>query len=75
VSEDAWTFLGHRVSGDALDLIRTVIGDFVGLSRDELAATVCELLGWTRATGRVKARECRDFLERLDAAGLERRMV
>jgi hypothetical protein len=70
VSEDAWTFLGHRVGGDALDLIKTVVGEFGGLSRDELAATVCEWLGWTRATGRVKTRECRDFLERLDAAGL-----
>jgi hypothetical protein len=34
-----------------------------------LASTVCELLGWTRATGRLKARECRDLLERLEAAG------
>jgi hypothetical protein len=40
------------------------------LSRDELAATVCELLGWTRATGRVKTRECRDLLARLASAGL-----
>jgi hypothetical protein len=70
VSEDAWTFLGHRVSGDALHLIQAIVGECAGLSRDELAATVCELLGWTRATGRVKTRECRDFLERLDAAGL-----
>ena len=46
-----------------------MVGEFTGLSRDELAATVCELLGWTRATGRVKTRECRDLLERLEAAG------
>ncbi len=70
MSEDAWTFLGRRVSGDALDLIKTLVDEFGGLSRDELAATVCEWLGWTRATGRVKTRECREFLERLDAAGL-----
>jgi hypothetical protein len=35
-----------------------------------LAATVCELLGWSRATGRLKGRECRAFLERLAAAGV-----
>ena len=35
----------------------------------ELARTVCELLRWRRANGRLKARECREFLERLDAEG------
>ena len=35
----------------------------------ELARTVCELLGWRRPNGRLKARECREFLERLDAGG------
>jgi hypothetical protein len=28
------------------------------------------LLGWTRATGRLKARECREWLERLETAGV-----
>jgi hypothetical protein len=37
-----------------------------------LASTICELLAWTRATGRLKGRECREFLERLEAAGLIR---
>jgi hypothetical protein len=36
----------------------------------ELAHTVCELLGWRRPSGRLKGRECREFLERLDAGGL-----
>ena len=35
----------------------------------ELARTVCELLGWRRPNGGLKARECREFLERLDAEG------
>jgi hypothetical protein len=34
-----------------------------------LAATVCELQGWVRASGRLKARECREWLERLEAEG------
>lgn len=70
MGEDAWNFVGHRVGADELDLIKTILGQHAGLSREELAATVCELLGWTRATGRLKARECREFLERLETAGL-----
>jgi hypothetical protein len=69
VAEDAWNFVGHAVRADELELIRSIVGEYSGLSRVELASTVCELLGWTRATGRLKARECRDLLERLEAAG------
>jgi hypothetical protein len=68
VDDDAWNFVGHRVNPKELDLIKTVVGQFGGLSRGELAATVCELLGWTRANGRLKERECREFLERLETA-------
>jgi hypothetical protein len=37
-----------------------------------LALTVCELLDWKRAGGGLKARECRDLLERLDSQGVLR---
>lgn len=70
MAEDAWTFVGRRVDPDALDLVKTLMGEFGGLSREELAATVCEWLGWTRATGRMKTRECREWLEHLEAAGV-----
>ena len=50
-------------------LIGEVVRDCPGLSRMELARTVCELLRWRRPNGRLKARECREFLERLDADG------
>ncbi len=36
----------------------------------ELARTVCELLGWRRRNRSLKARECREFLEKLDTGGL-----
>jgi hypothetical protein len=36
----------------------------------ELAHTVCELVDWKRPRGSLKGRECREFLERLDAAGV-----
>lgn len=70
MGDGRWNFVGRPVSGADLDLIRSVVRDFAGLSREELAATVCEWLGWTRATGRVKARECREWLERLETAGV-----
>jgi hypothetical protein len=66
----AWQFLGQPVSPESLDLIKAIVGECAGLSRDELVATVCDLLGWTRATGRVKTRECRDLLARVASAGL-----
>jgi len=69
MGEDPWNFVGHAVRADELELIRSIVDEFGGLSRVELASTVCELLDWTRATGRLKARECRDLLERLEMAG------
>ena len=36
----------------------------------ELARTVCGLWRWRRPNGRLNARECREFLERLDADGV-----
>jgi hypothetical protein len=66
---------GHRFSGrtftpNEIALIREVVGICTGLTRRELAHTLSELLGWTRPGGALKARECREFLERLDGAGV-----
>lgn len=63
-------FLGHEVSQEELGLIREVVSSCNGLSRMELANTVCELLGWTRLSGLVKGRECREFLEKLEDEGV-----
>ena len=63
-------FLGEEVSMSELATIRQVVELYGGLSRMELAATVCELLGWHRTNGRVKKRECREWLEQLEAEGL-----
>lgn len=54
---------------EKLALVREVVQSCSGLSRKELAQTVCELLGWKRASGRLKALECVKVLEQLDAAG------
>lgn len=44
--------------------------DSCGLSRHELARTICEALGWVRANGKLKARECYEYLELLEGKGL-----
>jgi hypothetical protein len=63
---------GREFSASDLALIREVVESCAGLSRMELAHTVCELVDWTRPSGRLKARECWEFLEQLDAHGLVR---
>jgi len=63
-------FSGRAFTPDEIALMREVVETCAGLTRWELAHTLSELLGWTRPGGALKARECREFLERLDAAGL-----
>src|SRR5260370_38357321 len=50
-------------------LIREVVATCRGLSRKELANTISELVGWTRANGLLKEAECLMLLTRLEAAG------
>jgi len=59
-------FCGQRVTNKQLDLIQDITSRYKNLSRTELAATVCELLGWVRQNDRPKSVECRVFLEKLE---------
>ena len=63
-------FCGRMFTTDEIALMREVVETCAGVSRKELAHTLSELLGWTRPAGGLKGRECREFLERLDAAGV-----
>jgi hypothetical protein len=67
--------IGYRCSGKVFTLrqtglIREVVETCPDVSRMELAHTISELLGWTRPGGGLKGRECREFLERLETAGI-----
>ena len=61
---------GLSPNDSELATIQELAQGLLGLSRAELAATVCELLGWQRASGRLKTRECLDLLERLEEKGV-----
>jgi hypothetical protein len=63
-------FCGREFSKEEVSLIQEVIRSCGGISRTELAHTVCELLDWKRPAGKLKGRECRELLERLESQGL-----
>ena len=66
------SFCGRTFGAEELSFIQEVVADCSGLSRMELARTVCELLAWRRPNGSLKARECREFLELLEVRGFLR---
>lgn len=64
------SFCGRQVDAATLAEIKEVIESCSGLSRTELANTVCELWEWKRPRGGLKSVECRQFLEDLHSRGL-----
>ena len=64
------TFCGREFTGEEISLIQEVVATCGGISRRELAHTVCELLEWKRPNDRLKARECSDLLELLESKGV-----
>ncbi len=63
-------FCGRTFNSEELSEIDEIICSCQGLSRTELANTVCELFNWKRPTGRLKTVECRQFLEYLESKGV-----
>jgi hypothetical protein len=63
-------FCGRDFTTEELLLIQEVVGSCGGISRRELAQTVCELLDWKRPSGGLKFRECKDLLELLETNGV-----
>ncbi len=63
-------FCGREFSTEEVSLIQEVVDTCRGISRNELANTVCELLDWKRPRGGLKTRECQDLLEQLEGKGI-----
>lgn len=62
-------FCGRRFSEPELKLMQEIVYDYPGLTITEMARTLCELLDWKRANGRLKDQECRALLEHLRDQG------
>jgi Domain of unknown function (DUF4338) len=73
-SGDSYDFRcgGRMFAASEVALICEVVASCRGLSRKELANTISELVGWTRANGSLKEAECLMVLARLEAQGLLR---
>jgi len=69
---ESLTFCGRTFGAEELELMRQTALEFSALGVTEIARTVCELLDWTRPSGRLKNHECRQLLERLQADGFLR---
>lgn len=63
-------FCGQPVSAQELEVIKSVISDCAGISRTELASTLCEIMDWRRQNCKLKTVECRAFLEELDVKSI-----
>jgi len=68
-ARDNQRFCGRDFTREELCLIQEVVETCAGISRTELAHTVCELLDWRRVNGGLKARECLDLLGLLEGQG------
>lgn len=64
------TFKDRTFGRDEVALVRELVASYPALSRQELANTACELLGWRRPGGGLKTWECKEFLEVLEERGL-----
>jgi len=67
---DKQRFCGRDFTPEEVSLIQEVVETCGGISRTELSYTVCELLNWRRANGKLKGIECLGFLERLEGQGV-----
>jgi hypothetical protein len=63
-SAGEWVHCGRVFSATEIAELCATVAWLPGLARKELAATVCEHLGWTTLTGTAKISACLDFLER-----------
>jgi hypothetical protein len=62
-------FSGRAFNSDEIELTKETVYIYKKLSQKELAATVCEILGWTMPNGKPKTSQCIKFLRMLAEEG------
>jgi len=67
-----WMQGGRRFSQEEIQQICRTVQDFGKLSAKELAATLCEHLGWYTVAGGLKIDACQKLLAKLEGRGLLR---
>ncbi|MBT8339696.1 MAG: DUF4338 domain-containing protein [Desulfatitalea sp.] len=63
-------FCAREFSAKEVSLIQEIVATCGGISRSELANTVCELLDWKRPNGKLKNRECLELLAQMQSQGV-----
>jgi hypothetical protein len=63
-------FSGRTFSSEDIETIKWITRTYSQLSRTEIAATVCELIGWVTPAGRPKKPQCAAYLDKLEVKGL-----
>lgn len=63
-------FSGRTISTEDIEMIIWVRRRYPKLSRTELAATVCEIIGWTTPAGTPKTQQCKALLGALEEEGI-----
>ncbi len=60
---------GREITSQDIEHAKEIIETFPGLSRQELAHTICEHWGWVTASGANKVTACMKLLEKLEGRG------
>jgi len=63
---------GHEITSRDIEHAKDIVETFSGLSRKELAHTICEHWGWVTASGANKVQACMKLLEKLEDRGVIR---
>ena len=63
-------FSGRTFRPEDIEMIKWARKRYPGLSRSELAGTVCDILNWTTPSGRAKMQQCMAFFDLLEAEGI-----
>ena len=63
-------FSGRAFSPEEIELIQWTVKAYPKLTRQELARTICEFLGWLQISGKAKTQQCLTMLNALEESGL-----